>query len=188
MSYRDANLVGQDLSPREREVLNDYHAGLNDSQLAEKYGYSSVNAAGNVRRVAMTKAGEGSKIRQRGSRAPKITPVEEMLRGALDAADATVNSLTERLNEARESATGTPSVLVQNETTRLQDRVTAAQSALDNFTGLDKAGRDEWVKAHREQAQARLSAMENELQDAIAQATAEKDKIAAVAEASGLTL
>ena len=189
MSYRDETLAGQELTEKEAEALAMHDSGASDQEIADKMGYASANGAGNVRRVAMTKVGLGSEVRQGGgggssrTSTPRKVSASQMIEDSIERTKAEIDRLGTRLHEAREQADIKPADLVKAESQRLTELVQQAQAKLDEFNGLDKPARDEWVSTKRDQASNRLAQMEQATTEAIEANQAELTKMEAALEA-----
>lgn len=54
MSYRDETLVGEELTPRERQAVELGDQGKTDQEIATVFGLSNPGSAGNLRRRGLT--------------------------------------------------------------------------------------------------------------------------------------
>ncbi len=193
-AYRDESLVGQPLDEKEQQALDLFNQGKSDTEIAQIMGYGNPGSAGNVRRRALTKVGRGDEVR--GGRRPSagvttssaIPEVEQVFRTSYKQAMERMNSLEERLNEAREAAEATPEQITAREETTLMARVTEAQEALQKFQGQDANTRNTWIQQHQAAAKSRLQAVEGDTLKALDEAEAKVRDWTAKAELLGIDL
>lgn len=193
MSYRDETLVGEELTPRERQAVELGDQGKTDQEIATVFGLSNPGSAGNLRRRGLTKLGRGSEVRGGGAgrasaprRAPamvidELDPTHALIDG-YRRAKSTADALSERLHEATEDAGKTDEQRIANRTAELDVAVKDAQATLDAFTGMSEEDSAAWVEQQQRTATARLDAVKKEVEEPLAKVTANLEKFIALAE------